>query len=51
MLYLAVSQTLRTTAQLTDCCSYWSDTNPHLLIEGHTERPQTVNVRFDELWF
>lgn len=25
-------------------CRYWSDTNPHWMIEGHTQYPQKVNV-------
>lgn len=42
MLYLAKMQPLCSTAQLTDNCSFWSDTNPLLFMEGHTERPQKL---------
>lgn len=42
VLYLAKMQPLCSTAQLTDTISYWSDTNPLLFMEGHTERPRKV---------
>lgn len=25
-------------------CRYWSDENPHIVVEGHTQNPQKLNV-------